>query len=219
MPLCRRCSVLSTAQTPASAATPPTSGLPSTTMEPSWLDFHVLYCQNTDSLVRPHFQALNLCYSRLLHWSMQGMSAFYYAASFFNNSGIELHNLTNFTATVQVFCNLTNTTVRITALCSMQQLAKKNSMLIMRCHHFSKSGFSVWLCWKQALIWLSLQALSWHHEDSYFQERCFNGIFSLFLLQTGFGFNNSNSHWTLKFEKKVSVGSVALCLPIDPLHI
>ena len=56
---------------------------------------------------------------------MQGMSAFYYAASFFNNSGIELHNLTNFTATVQAFCNLTNTTVRVTALCRCCNLQKK----------------------------------------------------------------------------------------------
>ena len=93
-------------------------------MEPSCLDFHVLYCQNTGSLVSRHFPFLNVyvCYSRLLHWYMQGMSGFYYAALFFNNSGTELHNLTNFTATVQAFCNLTNTTVRITVLCSMQQL-------------------------------------------------------------------------------------------------
>ena len=56
---------------------------------------------------------------------MQGMSGFYYAAHFFNNSDTELHNLTNFTATVQAFCNLTNNTVRVTALCIMQQFIKK----------------------------------------------------------------------------------------------
>lgn len=42
---------------------------------------------------------------------MQGMSGFYDTAEFFNNSGIELHNLTSFNQSVQVFCALTNQNV------------------------------------------------------------------------------------------------------------
>ena len=83
---------------------------------------------------------------------MQGMSGFYYAAHFYNNSDIELHNLTKFTATVRAFCNLTNNAVRVTALCIMQQLAKKYFSVNYEMSPLSKSGFSVCLCWKQDLI-------------------------------------------------------------------
>jgi hypothetical protein len=40
--------------------------------------------------------------------------------------------------------------------------------------------------------------------DPYLQRLCFDGVFSLFLLQTGFGFNKTNSDWTLTFRDKVS---------------
>ena len=40
-------------------------------------------------------------------------------------------------------------------------------------------------------------------EVKYLEECCFNGLFNLFLLETGFGFNSSTSNWTLKFVEKV----------------
>jgi hypothetical protein len=40
--------------------------------------------------------------------------------------------------------------------------------------------------------------------DPYLQRLCFDGVFSLFLLQTGFGFNKTNSDWTLTFRDKVN---------------
>jgi Golgi nucleoside diphosphatase len=85
-----------------------------------------------------------------------GMAGFYETANFFNNSGMDLHDLTNFSLTVQSFCQLNNS-----------------------------------------------NASQKYLNNSYLQELCFNGVFSLFLLETGFGFNDSNTDWTLKFVDKV----------------
>lgn len=41
-------------------------------------------------------------------------------------------------------------------------------------------------------------------KDQYLHRMCFDGVFSLFLLQNGFGFNSNNSNWTLHFVEKVN---------------
>ena len=49
----------------------------------------------------------------------------------------------------------------------------------------------------------TLQASQIYPHNGYLQELCFNGVFSLFLLQTGFGFDSPNTNWTLIFMNKV----------------
>lgn len=53
------------------------------------------------------------------------------------------------------------------------------------------------------------QASSMYPDDDYLPQLCFDGVYTLFLLQTGFGFNSSNSDWTLTFKHKVDKKTVA----------
>ena len=53
------------------------------------------------------------------------------------------------------------------------------------------------------------QASSQYPDHHYLPQLCFDGVYALFLLQTGFGFNSSTSDWTLTFKDKVTKKTVA----------
>lgn len=71
----------------------------------------------------------------------------------------------------------------------------------------------VCVCVVSTALWVDLllptaQASSMY-KNKYLQQLCFDGLYSLFLLQTGFGFNSSNTQWTLRFNKKVDDKTIA----------
>lgn len=53
------------------------------------------------------------------------------------------------------------------------------------------------------------QASSTYPDNQHLYQLCFDGVYALFLLKTGFGFNSSNSNWTLTFKHKVDKKTVA----------